>query len=212
MIEVVPAIIAKNFGELDEKVKLVEPYVSRAQIDIMDGSFVQNETIKGYDEIGKLNSKLKFEVHLMVDDPMRYVEKFLETKMVDRYVIHIESSGDFNNLIAMVHEGGSQFGFSLNPQTLNEAIAEYLDSIDFVQFMTVDPGFYGSPFIENVLDKMSDLHYARPDMPLQADGGIDDETGRKAVEAGASTLVSGSYIFNGDNVSDRISRLQKAGE
>jgi len=208
MIEIVPAIIAKSFEELDEKVKIVDPYVSRAQIDIMDGEFVSNQTINGYDELKNLNSNLKFEVHLMVNHPEDYIKKLIDTGRVDKYVLHIESSGDLDSLIELIHDNGYQVGLSLNPETQNDALIDYVDKIDFVQYMTVDPGFYGSPFMENVLDKMSDLHFMHPEMSLQVDGGINEETASKAVQAGATTLVSGSYLFNHDDIAEAIKSLQ----
>ena len=209
MIEVVPAIIAKSFQELDEKVKLVDPYVSRAQIDIMDGAFVDNKTINGYDELGDLDSSLKFEVHLMVENPEEYVVKLIETGKVDKYILHIESNADFHRLIDLIHENGYQVGLSLNPETQNDALGDYVEKIDFVQYMTVNPGFYGSPFVEDVLDKMSDLHFRYKEMPLQVDGSINDETAGKAIQAGATTLVSGSYLFNHDDIAEAIKSLQQ---
>jgi ribulose-phosphate 3-epimerase len=212
MIEVVPAIIAKDFGDLEERVGLIEPYVARAQLDIMDGSFVDNETMKGFDELAKLETNLKFEVHLMVDDPLSYVEQFLKTDKVDKYILHVESEGNLNNVITMIRQAGREVGLSLNPQTPNEVLTDYLEKISFIQFMTVDPGFYGSPFVEDVLDKMTDFHYMYPNVPMQVDGGVNEETAHKVVEAGATTLVSGSYIFNSDDVSEAIYMLQRTGD
>ena len=209
MIEVVPAIIAKDYKDLEEKVDMIEPHVARAQLDIMDGKFVENETIKGFGELDKLETSLKFEVHLMVNDPTEYVEEFLKTNKVDRYILHVESTGNLNNAITMIKDAGHEVGLSLNPQTSNETLAKYLERIDFVQFMTVDPGFYGSPFVEDVLDKMTDFHYVHPHVPLQVDGGINEETAKKAVEAGATILSSGSYIFKSDDIGEAIYMLQR---
>ena len=212
MIEIVPAIIAKSYQELEEKVKTVEPYIARVQLDIMDGRFVDNETIKGFDELGKLETDVMFEVHLMVKDPTEYVEKLLKIDKVDKFVLHIESEGNLNNLITMIHEDERQVGLALNPSTPNEFLAKHINSMDFVQFMTVDPGFYGSPFVEDVLDKMTDFHYVHPTIPIQADGGIDGKTAQKVVEAGATLLVSGSYIFKSDDIDEAIHTLQRVGD
>ncbi len=212
MIEVIPAIIAKSYGELEEKVKLVEPYIAKAQLDIMDGNFVDNETIKGFEELSKLDTNLKFDIHLMVKDPTEYVEEFLKIGKADKFSLHIESKCNFNNLINLIHEKERKIGFSLNPPTQNEVLAEYFNKIDFIQFMTVTPGFYGSPFEENVLDKMSDFHYMYPNIPIQVDGGINKDTAQKAVQAGASILISGSYIFNSDDIGEAINTLQRVGE
>jgi len=209
MIEVIPAIIAKDYKDLEEKVDMIESHVARAQLDIMDGRFVDNETIKGFNELDKLDTSLKFGVHLMVDDPTEYVEEFLKIDKVDKYILHVESTGNLNNAITMIKDAGYEVGLSLNPQTSNETLAKYLERIDFVQFMTVDPGFYGSPFVEDVLDKMTDFHYVHPHVPLQVDGGINEETAKKAVEAGATILSSGSYIFKSDDIGEAIYMLQR---
>lgn len=212
MIEIVPAIIAKNYEEMEERIKMVEPYVGRVQVDIMDGEFVPNQTINGYDDLKKLDTNVKIEVHLMVKDPKEYVEKLIETGKVDKYILHIESDADFDYLIKLIHDNGYIVGLTLNPETPNGNLSEYFEKIDFIQFMTVDPGFYGSPFVESVLDKMIDLRNMRSDVVMQVDGGIDAETAKKVVEVGATTLVSGSYIFNSDDIASAINILKNTGK
>jgi len=160
--------------------------------------------------LDKLDTSLRFEVHLMVNDPIEYVENLLKTEKVDKYILHVESKGNLNNAITMIKDAGHEVGLSLNPQTSNEVLAEYLERIDFVQFMTVDPGFYGSPFVEDVLDKMTDFHYVHPHIPIQADGGINEKTAQKVVAAGAIILSAGSYIFKSDDIGEAIYMLQRA--
>lgn len=207
MVEIIPSIIAKDFKELEEKVRAVEPYVERVQIDIMDGIFVQNRTMDGVAEIQKLETDLAIEIHLMVNKPENHIPRWLETR-ADKFLIHWETTQKFQECINLVKDSDKIFGAVLNPETGHESLGEFTDQLDLIQFMTVSPGAYGSKFIDDVLDKMSDFHFFYPDVPIQVDGGVNLNTAPKLIQAGATILVAGSYIWDSEDIEEAIEKIK----
>ena len=196
-MKIIPAILAKSYEEFESMIRKIEPYTDLVHLDIADGEFVSSKTIGGCEELKKINTKLNFEVHLMVSKPEDIIDKWLETKAI-RYLIHWESTEGFKNLIERVHKTGKEFGGVLNPETDYNVIRPYVNDLEVVQFMTVNPGFYGGGFVEGVLDKISEFHKEYPGKAIAADGGIHSITAQKVVAAGANTLILGSHIFYED--------------
>ena len=209
MSEIIPAILAKTKEELLDKIIIVEPYIKRVHLDIADGIFVPNTTLDGYEEVEEIETSLKIEVHLMVSKPENHIVRWLETP-ADKFIFHIEATGKPRVVIDAVREGDGerQVGVALNPATPVSAIEPILELVDFVHFMTVEPGFYGGKFMESVLDKISDFHYFYPDKPIKVDGGITPENAPQLIEAGATMLVVGNYIFKNHDVKEAIQNLE----
>ena len=176
-------------------VKKIEPYTDLVHLDIADGEFVPNETIDGIEELKKINTDLDFEIHLMVKNPEEKIDKWLETGAM-RFLVHQESAGDTDNLVNMIRAAGREPGLVLNPRTDFKTIEPYIDKVNLVQFMTVDPGFYGSPFLPEVLEKIIKFRGRHPDKTVQVDGGIHSDTIKLAAGAGADSAVLGSHIFS----------------
>src|SRR3990167_8930579 len=170
LTEIIPAILTDSSDKFRELVHKLEFHTGRIHIDIADGDFVPNKTIKGYNDLREIKSSAQFDVHLMVKRPQEVIK-----------------------------ECNRKVGLSLNPETYVDKIEQYLNEIDFVQFMTVHPGFQGSNFVNEVVDKISAFHKKYPDIMIMCDGGITSETAPKLVKAGASVLVSGSYILKSQN-------------
>ena len=209
MNKIIPAIIANSVEDLEKKLRIVEPYVDRVHLDIMDGDFVPNKTVAGYEEMSKLETKLNFDVHLMVNNPENQIYFWYQTK-ADRFLIHVESQADLKGLIDQIHLNNRRAGLVLNPDTPAEVIQEFVDDIDFVQFMTVDPGQYGADFREEVVSKIGNFHAKYPSMPIGVDGGVNPQTAPKLLAAGVSVFVVGSYIFSSEDVGKAITELQEA--
>jgi len=205
-MKIIPAILAKSYEEFEAMVRKVESYADLIQLDIADGEFVSNNTIGGIEEIQKIETKLDFEIHLMISNPESAIPLWLKTK-ASRYLIHAESAANLDALINQLKENGKEFGCVLNPGTEYSVIEPYLDMIELVQFMTVDPGFYGSPFLPEVLEKIRSFHGQYPSKIIQVDGGMNMETVKLAEEAGASRAAVGSYIFRSDNIEKAIQEL-----
>lgn len=203
--KIIPAIIAKSQQELEEKINLVKDFTDLIQLDIMDGIFVPNESLNFDFQLPETNCN--FEAHLMVENPDDWVRK--NWQKVNAILIPIETCGNPADLIGFL-KGKKSAGFALNPETPLEKIKEYLNQIDQVLIMTVNPGFYGSKFLPETLDKVGELRKLKPEMDVEVDGGVNPETIGKACEAGVNLFVSGSYIMNSENPKEAIEILKKS--
>jgi len=200
---VVPALIAKSQDELNERLNRVKRHATLFQLDVMDGKFVPNQSLDFDFTVPK---DLAFEAHLMIHDPGEWIEKHGEK--VQTILPHIESCEDPEGIIRQ-WRGKKKVGFVLNPETPLKAVETFLDDIDQVLVMTVNPGFYGSPFLPETLDKVRELRALRPDLSIEVDGGITPDTIRAAHEAGANIFVSGSYIVKAEDVKRAVSTLER---
>lgn len=210
MIEIVPAILTNSSDEFEEMIRSVEPHFSYVHLDIADGVFVPNTTIKGADELERAHTPLKTTVHLMVAGPENIIEQWLHTE-VEAFILHIESTKQMDKLISDTKDRGKKVGIAINPDTPIEELTPFVDKVDFVNFMTVDPGFYGSEFRPEVLDKIKDFKRRYANVKISVDGGINPITARKAVEAGADILIAGSYFFRyGQDMNEALENMKKA--
>lgn len=202
---IIPAIIAESQDELSEKVKLVKAHAKLIQLDIMDGIFVQNKSLDFDFKLPRTGCK--FEAHLMVKNPDKWVKD--NWQKADIILIPIESCKNPWQLISFLKTHKKKVGFALNPETPLRKIKDFLDDIDRVLIMTVNPGFYGSKFLPETLEKVRQLGKLKPKMNIEVDGGINPETITMARSAGANLFVSGSYIMNSPNPKEAIENLQK---
>lgn len=207
MTEIIPSILVKNKEEFLDKIIAIEPYTQRVHLDIADGIFVPNMTISGFEELESTETPLRTSVHLMVSKPENHIVRWLETQ-ADSFIFHIEATQKSQEIIEKLKEAEREVGIALNPETPVEAVQPFINQVDFVHFMTVEPGFYGGEFVEPVLDKMSDFHYFYPDKVISVDGGINLERAEKVVQAGANMLIVGSYIWNNQNIAKAIEELK----
>jgi len=208
MLEVIPAILAPNYHDFVEAVKKIEPFTERVHLDILDGAFTPEQTIFGYEEVGKLETKLAFDVHLMVMHPAEYVPQWLMHTQADRFFIHAEAEGNLPDIFLSIKSQGKKAGIVLNPETPTGSIIEYLPLIDYIQFMTVHPGGQHRPFLSDLIDKISTFHDEYEDITIAVDGGMNPETVHIAYAAGAQIIVSGSYIMNSADPAKAIAELK----
>jgi len=205
-MEIIPSILARSYDEFENIIRKVEPYVDRVHIDIADGKLVPSTTIKGIEELAKVNTGLKIDVHLMVEDPANLLKDWYNTN-ADRIIVHVES-GDTKNIIDDIHNNKRKAGIALNPDTSTDKIESLVDDFDFIQFMTVHPGFYGAEFVDGVVEKIDRFHKQHHNVPIMIDGGVNLKTAPKLARAGASMLVSGSYIFKSNDIKKTIEELK----
>jgi ribulose-phosphate 3-epimerase len=209
-MEVLPAIIAKNLEELQLAVRELEPHASRVHLDIMDGSFVQNKTIS-FDEFKDLKTNLTFEVHLMVTHPDDVVDLWLTSPLVAKACVHAESSGDLKAIFEKAKTYDKEVALVMNPETDSDSCLDLVaaaDAVQFMQFMTVQPGQYGSAFLPEVIEKIKSFHSRFSDKVISADGGVNPVTAQQLKEAGITVLISGSYIMKSENIPDAINNLK----
>lgn len=207
MIEVIPSIVVQTVQGFEQRLRKVEPYVSRVHLDIVDGKFADNTTITGYEELFQIETNVKVGVHLMVMKPEDQMHHWYTTK-AERFSVHIESTDALKDIIAEAHANKRKIGVALNPETPCDAIRKFVDSVDYVHFMTVHPGFYGGEFLEDVVEKISQFHGEFPNIPIVVDGGINPHTAKKVVAAGASELIVGTDIFNSPDIRMEIEQLK----
>jgi len=225
MSEIIPAIIAKNFKELEAKIKLVEPYVKTVQLDVMDGIFVPNKTWpyaigeqSSVKDLKKIETSLALEAHLMVASPHRILSEWLESR-VKRVILHWEAikeifhpTGDCpkgDNLIKKVHQANKKFGVALNLETPITVLDNFINEIDMVLLMSVKPGAAGQKFEASVMPKIIALRQKYPDVKIEVDGGVGQRNVLKLVRAGADFLAMGSAIFENSDPIVAISRCNK---
>ena len=201
---IIPAVIAKSQKELDGIFSKIKDSACLLQLDIMDSKFVPNSSL---DFDFKLpQKKYKFEAHLMVEYPEKWVNENWEK--VDIIIAHFESVKNPGKIIESVKKKEKKVAFALNPETDVEQIKKYLDDIDQVLIMTVNPGFYGSKFLPKTLNKVRWLRELRPDLDIEVDGGIKPGTIEEVSKAGANMFVSGSFIINSADIKESIRILE----
>ncbi|TWI55115.1 ribulose-phosphate 3-epimerase [Halalkalibacter nanhaiisediminis] len=213
MIKIAPSILSANFSKLGEDVKDVERAgADYIHVDVMDGHFVPNLTI-GPLVVEALRpvTKLPLDVHLMIENPDVYIPQFAKAG-ADIISVHVEACPHLHRTIHLIKEQGVKAGIVLNPATPVEMIEPILADVDLVLLMTVNPGFGGQVFIESVLPKIERVaalvRSSNLNIEIEVDGGINSETARRCIAAGANVLVAGSAIYNQKDRTKAISSLR----
>lgn len=219
-IEIIPAILPKDFAEVEDKTSLVLGLVKTVQIDVCDGQFVPNATwpYKKHDdtfqklvkeEDGLPNwEKLNYEIDLMVNRAEEIVDEWVSAGAM-RIIIHVEMKGDFADAIARLKDR-AEIGLALNIETSVDVIEPFKDQIQFVQCMGIDNvGFQGQKFDQEVINKVREIKSKYPNLLISVDGGVSLENAPKLIEAGVNRLVVGSAIFDSDNVFEAIANFKR---
>lgn len=215
-LRIAPSVLSADFGRFNEEIVSIEQYADMVHVDIMDGHFVPNITF-GAPVVEKLRTKLPIDVHLMIENPERYLEDFAKAvekahgRRDDCYLtVHIETCPHLHLVLQQIRVLGMLPAIALNPATPLSLLEPVLDDCAMVLLMTVNPGFGGQAFIESVVPKIAALRKMRPNLDIQVDGGVSDKTAATVINAGATVLVAGSYIFGAKDREEAIKKLRIA--
>ena len=209
MIKISPSILSSDYGNLSSELKRMEACgADMLHIDVMDGHFVPNITLGApIVKCIRKSSTLPFDVHLMISDPYKYIPDFVNAGS-DIITFHAEADSDIEKTIDLILASGKKAGLSIKPKTPVEAVYPYLDKLSMVLVMTVEPGFGGQSFMEDIMPKVSavrsEIDRRGLDVDIQVDGGINKDTISIAAKAGANVFVSGNAIFSSDNAEKTI--------
>ncbi len=212
MIKISPSVLASDFSKLgEESIRMEKAGANYLHLDVMDGHFVPNISF-GAPVIASIrkHTSLVFDVHLMISDPLKYAEDFAKAG-ADIITFHLESDSDTEQTIEKIRSLGCKVGISLKPKTPASAVFEYLDRLDMVLVMTVEPGFGGQSFMSDMLPKIEEIkgeiNKRKLKVDIQVDGGVDENTISLCSKAGANVFVAGSAIFKAPDAKEKISKL-----
>ena len=213
MIKISPSILSADFANLERDIHRIES-ADYVHVDVMDGLFVPNISI-GIPVVQCIRpvTRLPLDVHLMIDRPVRYVEQFCDAG-ADLVTVHVEADTEENihAAIRAVRAKGKRPGVVIKPKTPTEAVLPFLEEVDLILVMTVEPGFGGQKFMADMMPKVSAIRrwidQRRPECELEVDGGVDAVTCKTCIEAGANVLVAGSAVYKADDIPARIAQLR----
>jgi len=211
-MQLIPTINEKNFEEIKKKVALIENLVDWIQFDIADGKFTSYTTWKNPSDLLMLSPFLNFEIHLMVLEPEKIVENWLKIPNVRRIIVHLETitEDSFNQIRELTKKYQKELGLAIESKTPWETIIPYADKIDLVQVLAVSAGPAGQTFELSNLEKIRNIKKKFPQLIVEVDGGVNNETAPLVKSAGADIISSSSYIFSDlSKVEEKIKELEK---
>jgi len=196
VVEIAPSMLGADFGRMREAAELVGPHSAYLHMDIMDGHFVPNLTM-GPDLVKSLNGIAPLDVHLMVTDPINFIDDFRDAgaKIIS---VHVEANEPLEAL-ELIKKNNMKAGIALNPSTPKNSIEPFIDLADLILIMSVEPGYCGQKFHEDAVERVRHYKKTYPNKIIEVDGGVGPLNSKRLADAGADILVAGSAIFKADD-------------
>jgi len=201
-IKIVPSILSADQDRLQEEIDEIAEYSDLLQVDVMDNKFVPNITPQA-ELLKKFNTTVPLDIHLMVEEPSNdYIKTFIDANpklKINNITVHYEACSNLKKTLEFIKNNKIKPSVAINPKTPLDSIKDVLDDVEMVLIMTVEPGFSGQKFIESCMDQVIELRNLKPDLDIEVDGGVNDQTALLAVNAGANVLVVSSFIFKSED-------------
>ena len=207
MVSIAPSMLGADFGKMRDAAELVAPYSSYLHMDVMDGHFVPNLTM-GVDLVKALNGIAPLDVHLMITDPVDFIDDFYDAG-AEIISVHVEANNPREALVK-INEKNIKSGIAFNPSTPKEKIIPYIDIADMILVMSVEPGYCGQSFHENAIDRVKYFKTNYPNKIIEVDGGVSTQNSAILSENGADILVAGSAIFKSNDPIQTIAEMKKS--
>ncbi|MFL2943872.1 MAG: ribulose-phosphate 3-epimerase [Candidatus Poseidoniales archaeon] len=207
MVSIAPSMLGADFGKMREAAELVAPHSSYLHMDVMDGHFVPNLTM-GVDLVKALKGIAPLDVHLMVTDPLNFIDDFHDAG-AEIISIHVEANNPRESL-QKINEKNIKSGIAFNPSTSKDKIIPFLDIADMILVMSVEPGYCGQSFHENAINRVKFFKTNYPEKLIEVDGGVSTANSALLAENGADILVAGSAIFKSEDPINTIAQMKKS--
>ena len=207
MVSIAPSMLGADFGKMREAAELVAPYSSYLHMDVMDGHFVPNLTM-GVDLVKALKGIAPLDVHLMVTDPLNFIEDFHDAG-AEIISVHVEANNP-RDALEKINEKNITSGIAFNPSTPKDKIIPFLDIADMILVMSVEPGYCGQSFHENAIERVKFFKTKYPEKIVEVDGGVSTDNSAILTKNGADILVAGSAIFKSDDPIETINIMKQS--
>ena len=207
MVSIAPSMLGADFGKMRDAAELVAPHSSYLHMDVMDGHFVPNLTM-GVDLVKALNDIAPLDVHLMITDPVDFIDDFYNAG-AEIISVHVEANNP-REALTKINEKSIKSGIAFNPSTPKEKIIPFLDIADMVLVMSVEPGYCGQSFNENAIDRVKYFKTNYPNKIIEVDGGVSTQNSEILSKNGADILVAGSAIFKSNDPIQTIAEMKKS--
>lgn len=204
--EIIPGILEQEWEEIEKKIEKTISFTESIHIDLLDGKFAPNTTFFDPAPFKKYSKDIILEVHMMVDNPVQYLEKWADAGF-QRFIGHVEMMPDIPEFVAQAQLSG-EAGLALDTMTQAEKIFPFIEDIDVAFVMTVKAGFSHQQFDPTMLEKIGELRAKDPLLPIEVDGGVNEEDITALKDAGATRFVSTGFLFGGENVEERYKNLK----
>ncbi len=195
-VEIIPSINVSDFAELKKRIKQVEPYIKWAHVDVSDGVFTKYVSWHESKDLVGYRPEIKLEFHLMIDRPERDIHEWLVSPAVSRIIFHQEATHDHQLLIEKIHEAKKEAGIAVKPDTPWLKLFPFLDKVETLLLLAVNPGPSGQEFDEQILAKIGHIRHVAKNAIIEIDGGVNKSIARRCIAEGANLLVAGSAIFD----------------